>query len=101
VDPVKLWTPETAAPSGITFYTSSVIPQWTGSLFVALLGLADNTYAHHLHRITFSGTSTAEEALFQNQFGRIRDVTQGPEGFIYFSSSNGNNSDVIVRVKPQ
>ena len=102
VDPVKLWSPETAAPSGITFYTSTVIPQWTGNLFVALLGHADNTYAQHLHRMAISGTTvTAEEALFKGKYGRIRDVTQGPDGFLYFSTSNGSGTDVIVRVKPQ
>jgi glucose/arabinose dehydrogenase len=102
VDPVKLWTPETAAPSGMTFYTGTAIPQWTGSLFVALLGLADNTYAHHLHRLQINGTTVvSEEALYQNQFGRIRDVQQGPDGFLYFSSSNGAGTDVIVRVRPQ
>ncbi len=104
-DPVKLWEPETAAPSGATFYDGNVIPQWNGSMLIALLGFADNTYARHLHRIQFTqpGTSqiASEEILFKNQFGRLRDVIQGPDGFVYFSSSNGNGSDVIVRVKPQ
>jgi glucose/arabinose dehydrogenase len=86
----------------MTFYTGTAIPQWTGSLFVALLGLADNTYAHHLHRLQINGTTVvSEEALYQNQFGRIRDVQQGPDGFLYFSSSNGAGTDVIVRVRPQ
>jgi glucose/arabinose dehydrogenase len=104
-DPVKLWQPETAAPSGTTFYNSSVIPQWNGSMLIALMGLTNNTYAHHLHRIQFSqpGSSqiASEEVLFKDQFGRLRDVVQGPDGFVYFSTSNGNATDVIVRVKPQ
>ncbi len=104
-DPVKLWEPETAAPSGATFYDGNVIPQWNGSMLIALLGFADNTYARHLHRIQFTqpGTSqiASEEILFKDQFGRLRDVIQGPDGFVYFSSSNGNGSDVIVCVKPQ
>ena len=102
VDPVKLWAPETAAPSGMTFYTGTVIPQWTGNLFVATLGLADNTFAHHLDRLEINGSTVVnEESLFKDQFGRIRDVTQGPDGLLYFSSSNGINVDVIVRIKPQ
>jgi aldose sugar dehydrogenase len=104
-DPVKLWSPETAAPSGATFYDGTVIPQWTGSMLIALLGLSNNTYAHHLHRIQFTqpgGSQIAsEEVLFKDQFGRLRDVVEGPDGFVYFSSSNGNGADVIVRVKPQ
>jgi glucose/arabinose dehydrogenase len=42
-----------------------------------------------------------EESLYKDQFGRIRDVTQGPDGLLYFSSSNGIGLDVIVRIKPQ
>jgi glucose/arabinose dehydrogenase len=74
-------------------------------MLIALLGLTDNTYAHHPHRIQFTqpGSShiPSEEVLFKDQFGRLRDVVQGPDGFVYFSSSNGNSTDVIVRVKPQ
>jgi aldose sugar dehydrogenase len=102
VDPVKLWSPETAAPSGISFYMGTAIPQWTGNLFVATMGLADNTYAHHLHRLEINGsTVVSEEVLFKDQFGRLRDVITGPDGLLYFSTSNGNGTDVIVRVKPQ
>ena len=102
VDPVKLWTPETCAPSGMTFYTGTVIPQWTANLFVGCLGHPDNTYAQHLHRLQIDGsTVVTEESLFKGQFGRIRDVVTGPDGFLYFSTSNGNDTDKIVRVKPQ
>lgn len=86
----------------MTFYTATVIPQWTGSLFVASMGLADNTFAHHVDRLQISGSTVLnEESLFKDQFGRIRDVAQGPDGLLYFSSSNGIGLDVIVRVKPQ
>lgn len=105
VDPVKLWNPETAAPSGATFYYGGAIPQWNGSMLIATMGLADNDYAHHLHRIRFAapgGTKIVEEeSLFKDKFGRIRDVVQGPDGFVYFSTSNGGNNDVIVRVRPK
>ena len=105
IDPVKLFFPETAAPSGGTFYYGSVIPQWNGSLLFATLGLADNTFAHHLHRIKFDapgGTrSVEEEVLYRDQFGRIRTVAQGPDGFVYFSTSRGRASDRIVRIRPK
>ena len=105
VDPVKLFSPETAAPSGATFYYSNAIPQWNGSLLFATMGLADNTFAHHIHRIKFDrpgGTAIVEEeALYKDQFGRIRTVAQGPDGFVYFSTSNGNHADQIVRIRPQ
>jgi len=105
IDPVKLFFPETAAPSGGTFYYSSVIPQWNGSLLFATLGLADNTFAHHIHRIKFDapgGTRIVEEeVLYRDQFGRIRTVAQGPDGFVYFSTSSGRASDRIIRIRPK
>jgi len=105
IDPVKLFFPETAAPSGGTFYYSSVILQWNGSLLFATLGLADNTFAHHIHRIKFDapgGTRIVEEeVLYRDQFGRIRTVAQGPDGFVYFSTSSGRASDRIIRIRPK
>jgi glucose/arabinose dehydrogenase len=105
VDPVKLFFPETAAPSGGTFYLANVIPQWQDSLLFGSLGLSDNTFAHHVHRIKFRAPGSREiveeEVLFHDQFGRIRNVVQGPDNFIYFMTSNGNNNDQIIRVRPR
>jgi len=105
VDPIRVYDPETAAPSGATFYSGSAIPQWTGSLLFATLGLAGNNFAEHVHRVQFAGPGSAsivaEEALFRGQFGRIRDVVQGPDGFLYFSTSNDDGNDRIVRIRPQ
>ncbi|HEX6880172.1 MAG TPA: PQQ-dependent sugar dehydrogenase [Terriglobales bacterium] len=104
VDPIKLFTGQSVPPSGATFYSGTAIPQWTGSLFFATMGLASNTAAHHLHRIQLDkpgGTTIVqEEELFKDEFGRLRDVTEGPDGFLYFSTSNGNGTDKIIRVRP-
>lgn len=111
VDPVKLFNPQTAAPSGATFYRGSVIPGWNGSMLFACLGLAGNNFAHHVHQLFFNApggrTVVAEQILWQNRFGRIRDVVEGPDGFLYFSTSNKHTSvtgnpgdDRIVRAKP-
>jgi glucose/arabinose dehydrogenase len=103
-DPVRLWNPETLAPSGATFYYGDAIPQWKGSMLIGSLGLPDNTYAHHMHRIKFGSDGTSiveEEILYKNEFGRIRDVEQGPDGFVYFSTSSGSGTDRIVRIRPK
>jgi len=76
-DPVVYFTP-TFAPAGITFYTGERYPGWKNtSLFVGgLLGQA-------LRRLEISGRSvTSQEVLF-NQFGRVRDVVQAPDGYLY------------------
>jgi glucose/arabinose dehydrogenase len=112
VDPIKLFATQTIPPSGAMFYHGSVIPGWDGTFLFAVLGLDGNTNAHHVHQLQFDkvGGSTVvfEQALWQNQFGRIRDVVEGPDGFLYFSTSNlpsqgsqaGPNDDRIIRAHP-
>jgi aldose sugar dehydrogenase len=73
-------------------------------MLIGSLGLPDNTYAHHIHRIKFGSDGISiveEEILYRDQFGRIRDVAQGPDGFVYFSTSLGSGADKIVRIRPQ
>jgi len=105
VDPIKLFDPETAAPSGGTFYYGTKIPQWDGSFLFATLGHDANPFAHHVHRLKFNapgGTEIVEEeVLYKDVWGRIRDVVEGPDEFVYVLTSNGNNTDKIIRVRPQ
>ncbi|MDM0111943.1 PQQ-dependent sugar dehydrogenase [Variovorax sp. J22R133] len=71
-------TKSSIAPSGIAFYNADNIPQWKGNLFVAALaGTA-------LWRLTVDGNSvTARERLLADRGERIRDVEQGPDGWLY------------------
>ena len=73
----------TWAPGGAAFVTSG---PWTGSLvFVGLRG-------ESLYRVTLDpGEPTAVtgfEQLFQGQYGRLRDVVEGPDGALYVATSN-------------
>lgn len=83
------WTPGTAkssiAPSGMAFYTGDALPDWKGSLFVgALAGTA-------LWRLTLNGnTVTGRERLLADRGERIRDVRQGPDGWIYLLTDSAN-----------
>jgi glucose/arabinose dehydrogenase len=66
------------APSGMTFYTSARISGWQGNVFLgALAGRA-------LWRLTLNGnTVVARERLLADRNERIRDVRQGPDGWLY------------------
>jgi aldose sugar dehydrogenase len=77
-DPLSVWVPTSVAPSGLAFYTGDRFPQWRGNLFMgALAGRA-------LWRIELNGNTVASrEALFTSLNERIRDVRQGPDGWIY------------------
>ena len=95
---------DTWAPSGIEFYSEDKIPQWTGKFFVAALR------GNHLHMIDFDMKNNkviSNEKLFQDEFGRLRDVATGPDGYLYILTSNQdgrgnpeNNDDRILRIVP-
>jgi aldose sugar dehydrogenase len=112
-DPVKLFSPETVPPSGAVFYQGSTIPGWDNTMLFAVLGLVGNTNAHHVHQLKFDtpgGTNVVfEQELWANKFARIRDVTEGPDGFLYFATSNmggsqtslaAPNDDRIIQAHP-
>lgn len=112
IDPVRLFNPETTAPGGATFYNGDALPMWTGSYFFGTMGFNGNPYARHLHRILFDqlgGTQIVEEQIIaRNQFGRIRDAVEGPDGYLYFTTSNRDgrgtpaaNDDRVIRIRPQ
>jgi aldose sugar dehydrogenase len=76
--PVKHWVPTSIAPSGMAFLTSERYPGWQGSLFVGALR------GQMLVRLTLDGRRvTGEERLLTSLSERIRDVRQGPDGWLY------------------
>ena len=75
--PVHYWVPS-IAPSGMTFYSGPDFPGWRGSLFLGSLKFQE------LVRLELDqGWVVAEERLLSAEFGRIRDVRQGPDGALY------------------
>jgi glucose/arabinose dehydrogenase len=76
--PLTYWVPTSIAPSGLAFLTSNRYPDWKGNLFLgALRGQA-------LVRIELDGHKVVkQERLLQTLNERIRDVRQGPDGWLY------------------
>ena len=98
--PVVLYE-EGIAPSGASF---AKLPgsAWTGDLFVAAL------LGEQLRRIDFEdGRVVRDKPLFVERFGRLRTVTEGPDGALYMLTSNQDGrgeptpeDDRILRIVP-
>lgn len=92
--PVHIWVPSIGT-AGLTFYTGDRFPRWKGNLFAGgLVGM-------RLQRLSVDGRRVyAQETLAQG-VGRIRDVRQGPDGFIYLVLDNrGEGTKSVVRLEP-
>jgi glucose/arabinose dehydrogenase len=76
----------------MAFLTSDRYPGWKGSLFIgALSGQA-------LVRLELDGRKVvSEERLLQSLGERIRDVRQGPDGWLYLLTDNDNGR--ILRIE--
>lgn len=94
VEPIFAWTP-TIAPSGMDYYNNKAIAQWKNSLLLALL--KDRKLLQL--KLSNDGSSVEEvHEFFANQFGRLRDVAQSPDGKVYICTDNGDNSDMIIEI---
>ena len=77
-DPIYYWLPS-IAPSGFAFVTSEKYPELKGDLLVGSLKF------QYLEHLSLDGKKvTAREKLLEG-IGRVRDVVQAPDGFIYLS----------------
>ena len=74
--PIVYYTP-TIAPGGMVFYTGSQYPAWTNNLFVGGMG------GQQLRRLEIKGDKVTQQEVVFNQFGRVRDVVTGPDGYLY------------------
>ena len=92
-EPLLTWLPSIGI-SGMIFYTGDKFPQWNGHIFVGgLAGLS-------LHRLAFNdkGGLVGREALLTETRQRIRDVRQGPDGYIYVAADS--NPGGVLRIEP-
>ena len=94
--PDHFWVPSIAA-SGLMIYRGDRFPQWQGNMFAG--GLA----GQQLARLTLSEDAQRieeEETLLQG-IGRIRDVREGPDGYIYVAIEGRDGAlTPIVRLEP-
>jgi glucose/arabinose dehydrogenase len=81
------------SPCGLTIYSGSAFAGWRGSIFTGALT------GHALFRLELDGESYAtEERLIADALPDIRDVRQGPEGFLYLLTRG--DSGGLHRLEP-
>lgn len=92
--PVKVWVPSIAT-SGLMQYSGSAFSGWQGSVFSG--GLVGEV----LWRLKIEDGRVVEEEQLLSRRGRIRDVRQGPDGFIYVAIEDRMGAPTnLVRLEP-
>ena len=98
--PLLEYTPACAPASGM-FYRGSVFSQFKGNFFFGCLR------GERLIRVVLDGRRVVSQEDLVKGYGRIRDVAEGPDGLLYFSTSNrdgrgkpATDDDRIMRLVP-
>ena len=90
--PVHYWVPS-IAPSGMTFYSGKLFSNWKDNLLIGSLKFKT------LVRLELDDDRVLhEERLLPAEYGRIRDVREGPEGVIYLLTDAINGK--LLRLDP-
>lgn len=92
--PLKYWVPS-IAPSGMAFVTSERYGKdWKGSLLVGSLKF------QYVARLVMNGERVVrEEKVLPDLAQRVRDVREGPDGFIYLLTDDRDGQ--LLRLKPR
>lgn len=91
---VHVWVPSIGV-SGITYYSGDKFPEWKGNVFAG--GMA----GEQLARFTVNGPQAELAEVIVRRQGRIRDVRQGPDGYLYLAiEDRGGKPTSVVRLEP-
>jgi glucose/arabinose dehydrogenase len=86
--PVTYWDPS-IAPSGMTFVTSDMYPEWKGHLLVGSLKFAQ------LQLLQLEGDTVLGRTEILAGIGRVRSLKQGPDGYIYVGTTRGGIHRIV------
>ncbi|HXP87743.1 MAG TPA: PQQ-dependent sugar dehydrogenase [Bryobacteraceae bacterium] len=97
--PLVFWVPAIAI-SGMTFYTGDKFPNWKNNVFVGGMRQGEVPRSGHLERIDFNDKweELHRESMLRELQQRIRDVRQGPDGFLYLLTAE--NEGALMRMEP-
>lgn len=93
--PLYVWK-KSPAISGMAFYDAQRFPAWQHSLFIGALA------QQALIRLELKGNQVVhEERLLQQLDARIRDVRQGPDGYLYVLTDAAHGQLLRVGLRPE
>jgi aldose sugar dehydrogenase len=91
VDPVLVWTPA-IAPSGLALYRGDRVPAWNGNLF------AGGLVSQDVRRLVLNANGQVQRQQTIAIGQRVRDVRQGPDGWLYVLTDAPNGQ--LLRLEP-
>jgi glucose/arabinose dehydrogenase len=93
--PMHLWVPSIGI-SGAMFYTGDRFPQWKGNLFIA------GMVGEQIGRLNIQGEKVVSRETILPGVGRIRDIRQGPDGYVYLVTEDreGKLPTPVYRLEP-
>jgi aldose sugar dehydrogenase len=104
--PIALWSPA-LAPASLVCYNADAFPQMKGDVLVGALGGLAFPFKPGVLRLKVEGPRVVSAERLASDYGRIRCVAVGPDGYVYFSTSNrdgrgrpGETDDRIMRLVP-
>ena len=97
--PLVVWLPAIAV-AGMAVYTGDQFPSWRGNVFVGSLRQGGIPGTGHLQRIVFNDKTEElrRESLLTDLRRRIREVREGPDGFLYVLTDEENGA--LLRIEP-
>jgi glucose/arabinose dehydrogenase len=100
IDPVVFWMPSIST-SGLAFYTGEALPKWRGDIFVGGMRYGEIPNTGKLERILINENleELRREPLLVDLRQRIRDVRQGPDGFLYLLTDYAEDA-ALLRIAP-
>ena len=98
--PITYYSPS-IGPSAIRFYTGNKYPGWKNNMFMGALT------GQKLYRFEIQDRKIVSQEVLFEQFGRVRDIMQGPDGLFYILLQSPPNGAVfapspgmVVRLDP-
>ncbi len=97
--PMLFWMPSISV-TGLTFYTGDKLPKWQGNLFVGGVRYGEIPGTGRLDRVLLNEKmeELRRESLLIDLHQRIRDVKQGPDGYLYVATDEEKGA--ILRIEP-